>query len=148
MCIYLYIHIYIYIYIYIYIIYIYIFLYIYAIMKKMCPTGYHNNGFVTVQALEHMMYGYTLLVPMSQRVLNKPSKKRNVSGHKWSTTHRVLKHRKISVVYIQSWKQYALPVIITMALWQLMHLGTWWTVTNCWYQWTKKYSTSQARGVI
>ena len=26
------------------------------------------------------------------------------------------------------------PVITTMALWQLIHLGTWYTVTNCWYQ--------------
>ena len=25
---------------------------------------------------------------------------------------------------MQSWKQYALPVITTMALWHLMHLGT------------------------
>ena len=52
---------------------------------------------------------------------------REMSGHKWSTTHRVLKsHRgKMSVIYMQSWKQCALPVITTMALWQLMHLGTW-----------------------
>ena len=33
-------------------------------------------------ALGHMMYGYTLLVQMNQRVLNKPSKERNISGHK------------------------------------------------------------------
>ena len=31
-------------------------------------------------------------------------------------------------ICMQSWKQCALPVIITMALWQLMHLGTWCTV--------------------
>ena len=36
-----------------------------------------------------------------------------------------------------SWKQCALPVITTMALWQLMYLGTWCMVTHCWYQWTK-----------
>ena len=28
-------------------------------------------------------------------------------------------------IYMLSWKQCALPVITTMALWQLMHLGTW-----------------------
>ena len=28
------------------IIYIYIYIYIYAIMKAMCPPGYHHNGFV------------------------------------------------------------------------------------------------------
>ena len=42
-------------------------------MKTMCPPGYHHNGFVATHALGHMMYGYTLLVPMNQRVLNKQS---------------------------------------------------------------------------
>ena len=44
---------------------------IYAIMKTMCLPGYHHNGFVATMALWHMMYGYTLVVPMNQRVLNK-----------------------------------------------------------------------------
>ena len=39
-------------------------------MKTMCPPGYQHNGFVAIHALGHMMYGYTLLVPMNQRVLN------------------------------------------------------------------------------
>ena len=30
---------------------------------------------------------------------------------------------KMSLTYMKSWKQCALPVITTMALWQLMHLG-------------------------
>ena len=47
-----------------------------------CPPGYHHSAFVATHALEHMMYGYTLLVPMNQRVLNKQSKERNISGHK------------------------------------------------------------------
>ena len=66
----------------------------------------------------------------------------HIYGHKWFTTHRVLKsHRsKMSIIYMLSWKQCALPVITTMALWQLMHLGTWCTVIHCWYQWTKEYS--------
>ena len=51
-------------------------------MKTMCPPGYHHNGFVATHALGHMMYGYTLLVPMNQRVLNKKNKERNISGHK------------------------------------------------------------------
>ena len=55
---------------------------IYAIMKTMCPPGYHHNGFVATHALGHMMYSYTLLVPMNQRVLNTQSKERNISGHK------------------------------------------------------------------
>ena len=49
----------------------------------MSSAGYHHNrGFVATHALGHMMNGYTFLVPMNQRVLNKPSKKHNISGHK------------------------------------------------------------------
>ena len=51
------------------------------IIKTMCPPGYHHNGFVETDALGHMMYEYTLLVPMNQRVLNKLSKEHNVSDH-------------------------------------------------------------------
>ena len=29
---------------------------LYVIMKTMCPTGYHHNGFVATHALGHMMY--------------------------------------------------------------------------------------------
>ena len=28
-------------------------------------------------------------------------------------------------IYMQSWKKYAVPVITTLSLWQLMHLSTW-----------------------
>ena len=38
-----------------------------------------------------------------------------------------------------SWKQCALLFIIKRALWQLMHLGTWCTVTHCPYQWIYIY---------
>ena len=62
--------------------YIYICIYIYVIMKTICPPGYHHNGFVATHRLGHMMYGYNLLVPMNQRVLNKQSEERNISGHK------------------------------------------------------------------
>ena len=48
-------------------------------MKTMRPPGYHHNGFVATHALGHMMYGYTLLVPINQRVLNKQSKERNIN---------------------------------------------------------------------
>ena len=49
-------------------------------MKTMCPPGYQHNGFVATHALGHIMYGYTLLVSMNQRVLNKQSKEHNISG--------------------------------------------------------------------
>ena len=40
----------------------------YAIMKTMSPPSYHHNRFVATHALGHMMYGYTLLVPINQNV--------------------------------------------------------------------------------
>ena len=46
-------------------------------MKTLCPPGYHHNGFVATHAHGHMMYGYTLLVQVNQRVFNKQSKERN-----------------------------------------------------------------------
>ena len=40
-----------------------------------------------------------------------------ISGHKWSTKHRVFKYhsRKMSVIYMLSWKQCVLPVTTPMA---------------------------------
>ena len=35
------------------------------------------------------------------------------------------------------WKQCVFSVITTMTLRQFIPLGTWRTVTHCWYQWTK-----------
>ena len=54
----------------------------YVIIKTMFPSGYHRNGFVATHALGHMMYRYTLLVPMNQIMRNKQSKERNINGHK------------------------------------------------------------------
>ena len=51
-------------------------------MKTMCSPSYHHNSFVATHVLGHVMCGYTLLVPMNQRVLNKQSKEHNISGHK------------------------------------------------------------------
>ena len=53
----------------------------YVYMKTVCPPSYHHIGSVATHPLGHMMYGYTLLVPMNQRVLNKPSKER-ISAYK------------------------------------------------------------------
>ena len=55
---------------------------IYVIMKTVCSPGYHHNDFVATHALGHMMYSYTLLVPVKQRMLNKLSKEHNISDHK------------------------------------------------------------------
>ena len=76
---------------------------IYVIMKTMCPPGYHHSGFVATHALGHMMYGYTLLVPMNQRVLKKLS-----NGHNKvvisDPRHTVLKSQrsKMSIIYMLS----------------------------------------------
>ena len=51
-------------------------------MKTMYPLGYHHYGFLATHALGHMMYVYSLLVPMNQRALNKPSKEHNLNSHK------------------------------------------------------------------
>ena len=85
-----YIHIYIiYIYyIYIYIVYIYVHIYIYIYIyiytytcnhENNVPSWYHRNEFVVAYALGHMTYGYTLLLPMNQRVRNNLGKERNIS---------------------------------------------------------------------
>ena len=48
-------------------------------MKTMCPSSYHHNSLAATHvAPVHMMYGYSLLVPMNHRVLNKLSKERNI----------------------------------------------------------------------
>ena len=88
-CIYIYIYIYVYIYAYIYIICMYIYI-LYTIMRIYFP-GYHPNNFAATLALRHILYSYSLLVPMNQSVLNKLRKQRNISDHTWSTIHRVLK---------------------------------------------------------
>ena len=51
-------------------------------MKTMYPPSYHHNGFVATHALGYMMYSYTLLVPLNQRVLNKLTNEHNMSGLK------------------------------------------------------------------
>ena len=37
----------------------------YAIVKRMCLPSYHHNAFLATHALGHMMYVYTLGVPMN-----------------------------------------------------------------------------------
>ena len=81
--IYLYIHyINININIYIYI-YTYIHIYIYICNhENNVPSQLSPQWFVATHALGHMMYGYTLLVPMNQRALKKLSKEHNIGGLK------------------------------------------------------------------
>ena len=55
---------------------------IYVIMKTMCSGGYHHNGFMATHTLGHMMNGYTLLVPINQRVLSKLRKEHNIASER------------------------------------------------------------------
>ena len=48
-------------------------------MITMCSLVYHHNALEATHLRGHIMYGYTLLVPMNQSVLNKFSKERNIS---------------------------------------------------------------------
>ena len=64
---------------------IYIYIYIHEYIcnhENNVPSRLSPQWFVATHALGHMIYGYTLLVPMNQRVLNKQSKERNIGGHK------------------------------------------------------------------
>ena len=53
-----------------------------VIMKNNVPSCLSPQWFVATHALGDMMYGYTLLEPMNQRVLNKLSKENDINGHK------------------------------------------------------------------
>ena len=64
------------------------------LLNKFILLSKNENGFVAIHALGFMMYGYTLLVQMNQRVHNKLSMEHNTSGHKQSMTHRVLKSHR------------------------------------------------------
>ena len=83
--------------------YIYIYIYIYICNNKRnnannIPICSHHNGFVAIYLLGHMMHGNILLAPMHQRVLNRPSKKRNISGHKYYNIYNI--YTNIYNIYI------------------------------------------------
>ena len=42
--------------------------------------GYHHNDVLEPHALEQMMYGYILRLPLDQKLLNGLRKKRSISG--------------------------------------------------------------------
>ena len=39
-------------------------------MKTMCPPGHHHNGFVATHTRGHTTYGYTLLAPVNEKVMD------------------------------------------------------------------------------
>ena len=58
-------------------------IYICSQKDTICPPGYYQsaNGPMVTHAFGHMMHGYTLLVPVNQRVLNKSSKENKKTGY-------------------------------------------------------------------
>ena len=83
-------------------------------MKTICHPFCRNS---CISAHDVRLY---ILVPMNQILPNKLSKEHNLSAHKRPTTQIMLKYLKKQDGYninMQSWKQCALLIIITMALW-------------------------------
>ena len=62
--------------------YSYSYIFISCCHENNVSPGYHHNGFVATHVFGHIMYGYTLLVSMNQRVFSKLNMKHNISGHK------------------------------------------------------------------
>ena len=72
-------------------------------MKSMCSSDYYHNGFVATNAIGYMMFGYTLLIPMNQRMISKLSKEHNISGHKRFTgVYIVFMNIQIYYAYLAS----------------------------------------------
>ena len=115
-------------YIYIYIIYIYMYIYIcICIYIYIC----NQEKDVPFRLSRQWLCGNSCTWPHDVRLhiayTNEPKsaqqakQEHNIRGHQWSTTHRMLKSHKskMSLIYMQSWRQCALPVNTTMVLWQL-----------------------------
>ena len=62
---------------------------------------YHHNGFVATHARGYMMYSYTLLVTMNQRVLSNPTKEHIINSPELSARRRALEFygSKMSITY-------------------------------------------------
>ena len=70
--------------------------------KQRVLSPYHN-GFAAIYALGHMIYCYTLLVPVNQKVLNKLSKERNLqisAGKLFATSSHIVISFTIILEYI------------------------------------------------
>ena len=85
---------------------------------------YQRNGFVTTYALGHKPCNYTLLVQMEKGVPKKLKNEQSIRLHKWPTTHWVPKSQRsrMGIIDRWSWRQFAVPVMSKMALWQFRHL--------------------------
>ena len=70
-----------------------------------------------------------IIIGRNKKVTSKPRDQRR----KWDCRKKQNVQEKGTAMLL--WKQCALPIITTVALWQLMHLGTWCTVVNCSKQW-------------
>ena len=61
---------------------LYLYYILYVIIKTMYSFSYHYSSFVATRAPGNVMYSYSLLLLMDQRVFNKLSKDRKISNPK------------------------------------------------------------------
>ena len=66
-------------------------------MYIMCPIGYYQSAkcLMVTHVIWHVMYGYTLLALMNQRMLSKSSKDHKKSCEKWLMTYECLNTTEI-----------------------------------------------------
>ena len=69
-------------------------------MKTICSPGYRHSGFVATHAFGHMTHGYKLLVPMSQQLLNKGSKRREVSDKRHTQKVQISQNQDKRNIYV------------------------------------------------
>ena len=84
----------------------YIYIYIYIYMYVCISYIYYIYKYILY--IYHIIYKWSQVIHGTQRAqISQKQDENNI------------------IIYMLSWKQCALPFITTMALWQLMHLGTW-----------------------
>ena len=77
---------------------------------------HHENNVpsrLCTHALRHMMYGYTLLVAINQRVLNKPSKGSNINALLYITLFALLVEHSLVHWYQQCVTEHHVPKCMT-----------------------------------
>ena len=108
-------------------------------METMCPPGYHHSGFLAILVIMRRANCFHDCIYVWSSSCFCEIWALCVS---WITYNHLYVYICIYIyiyiyilyihlyiyIYMLSWKQCALPVITTMALWKLMHLGTWCTV--------------------
>ena len=101
-------------------------------METMCPPGYHHSGFLAIFVIMRRANCFHDCIYLWSSSCFCEIWALCVS---WITYNHLYVYICIYIyiyiiyiylyIYMLSWKQCALPVVTTMTLWKLMHLGTW-----------------------